>query len=178
MNVQLSAAIVALALFTFSPARAGDLIAEVRVGASDVLGSGDSRDRGLVGTAELYIAPLHSSKDGLAKVLLEPRIQIGVSGGTAATDQAYAGLNWHLPVTDRFFVEAGAGGTVHNGDLDSGSGPLLGCRLLFREHAALGVRLSDDVNLTATIDHSSHAGLCDGPNDGLTHAGLAIGFKF
>lgn len=72
MNAQLSAAIIALALVSFSPARAGDLIAEVRVGASDVLGSGDSRDRGFVGTAEIYIAPLDSSKDGLAKVLPSP----------------------------------------------------------------------------------------------------------
>lgn len=62
---------------------------------------------------------------------------------------------------------------MHNGKLDSSPGALLGCRLLFREHAALGVRLTGDVNVMATIDHSSHAGLCDGPN-----AGLAIGLKF
>ncbi|MEV4607153.1 acyloxyacyl hydrolase [Neorhizobium sp. LMR1-1-1.1] len=30
----------------------------------------------------------------------------------------------------------------------------------------------------ATADHSSHANICDGPNDGITHAGLAIGVKF
>ncbi|CAN7515821.1 acyloxyacyl hydrolase [Pararhizobium sp. LjRoot238] len=32
--------------------------------------------------------------------------------------------------------------------------------------------------ILATADHSSHADLCDGPNDGLSHAGLAIGYKF
>ena len=69
-------------------------------------------------------------------------------------------------------------GTVHNGNLDSGTGPLLGCRLLFREHAALGMRVTDNVNLMATVDHSSHANLCDGPNDGITHAGLSLGVKF
>jgi hypothetical protein len=30
----------------------------------------------------------------------------------------------------------------------------------------------------ATIDHSSNANLCNGPNDGITHAGLAVGVRF
>ena len=98
--------------------------------------------------------------------------------GADATDQAYLGLNWHVPITEAFFAEIGAGGTVHNGNLDSGTGPLLGCRFLFREHAALGVRVSETVNVMATIDHSSNANLCNGPNDGITHAGLAVGVRF
>jgi lipid A 3-O-deacylase len=43
---------------------------------------------------------------------------------------------------------------------------------------AVGYRVTDDWQILATVDHSSHASLCDGPNDGLSHAGLAVGDKF
>ncbi|WP_411033912.1 acyloxyacyl hydrolase [Shinella sp. BYT-45] len=179
MKIFLAAALAAVSIgLHASPAAAGDLIDEVRVGVSGGLNGGSSEDKGVVGSAEVYIAPFQSSQTGLAKVLLEPRVQVGVSGGADATDQAYLGLNWHLPITETLFAEVGAGGTVHNGSLDSGPGPLLGCRFLFREHAALGVRVTDNVSVMATVDHSSSADLCDGPNDGLTHAGLSVGVKF
>lgn len=172
--------IAVTALLTALPASAmaGDLANEVRIGASGLLESESSHDKGVVGSAEIYLAPFETGHTGAAKVLLEPRVQIGVSGGANATDQIYAGLNWHVPITESFFAEIGAGGTVHNGSLDSGPGPRLGCRLLFREHAALGLAVTDNVNVLATVDHSSNANLCDGPNDGLTHAGLALGVKF
>ena len=161
-----------------TPAGAEDIIDEIRFGASTSIDSARSQDHGLVGSAEIYVAPFSSSKSGVAKVLLEPRIQVGISGGPSATDQIYTGLNWHVPITDTFFGEFGAGGTVHNGNLDSGAGPRLGCRLLFREHAALGIKVTGNVNVLATVDHSSNANLCDGPNDGLTHVGVALGVKF
>ena len=40
------------------------------------------------------------------------------------------------------------------------------------------MQVSEKVRVMATVDHSSNAGLCDGPNDGLTHAGLAVGVNF
>jgi hypothetical protein len=167
-----------LAMAFSQSAIAGDLIDEVRLGVSGMIDSDSSKDQGVVGSAEVYFAPFGTPATGLSDILTSPRIQLGVSGGTDATDQVYAGLNWHLPLGDKFFAEAGFGGTVHNGNLDNGDGPRLGCRLLFREQLALGMRLTDRVNLVATADHSSHADLCDGPNDGLTHAGLAVGVKF
>jgi lipid A 3-O-deacylase len=160
------------------PASAGEIFDEVRFGANSSIESARSSDHGPIGSAEIYLAPFSSSRTGVAKILLEPRIQVGVSGGSGATDQVYTGLNWHVPLTETVFAEFGAGGTVHNGNLDSGSGPRLGCHLLFREHAALGVKVTDTVSVLATVDHSSNANLCDGPNDGLTHAGLALGLKF
>jgi lipid A 3-O-deacylase len=170
---------VAASFFVSSQAAyAGDIVDEVRIGVGGLLESSSSQQSGLLGSAEIYFAPFDSSYTGIGKIFLEPRVQLGVSGGTDAVDQAYAGLNWHVPITERFFAEFGAGGTVHNGNLDSGDGPRLGCRFLFREHASLGVAVTDKVNVLATIDHSSHANLCDGPNDGLTHAGLQLGVKF
>ncbi|MGE6785297.1 acyloxyacyl hydrolase [Ensifer adhaerens] len=53
-----------------------------------------------------------------------------------------------------------------------------GCRLHFRENAAAGVRLDEHWNVSASVEHTSHANLCDGPNNGLTRAGLALGYKF
>jgi lipid A 3-O-deacylase len=167
-----------LGLAFVQPVFAGDLVDEVRLGGGGLLQGDSSKDRGVVGSAEIYLAPFKTSRTGISAVLLEPRIQLGVSGGPDATDQAYAGLNWHVPLGETFFAEAGFGGTVHNGSLDTGDRPHLGCRFLFREHVALGMRLTETVNLMATADHSSHANLCDGPNDGLTHVGLAVGVKF
>ena len=179
MKIFLAVALTAASYGVYAPCvTAGDLVDEVRLGVSGVIAGKSAEDKGVVGSAEVFIAPFHSSQTGVAKVLLEPRVQVGVSGGADATDQAYLGLNWHLPITETFFAEVGAGGTVHNGNLDSGTGPRLGCRFLFREHAALGMQVSEKVRVMATVDHSSNAGLCDGPNDGLTHAGLAVGVKF
>lgn len=169
---------VAPLVFLPAAAQAGELLDEFRIGVSGILDSDSSGDKGFVGSAEVFLAPFESTHSGVAKVLLEPRVQLGVSGGSSGTDQVYTGLNWHLPLGETFFAEAGFGGTVHNGNLDSGEGPLLGCRFLFREHVALGMKVTDTVSVMATADHSSHANLCDGPNDGITHAGLAIGVKF
>lgn len=164
--------------FVAAQAQAGEFVDEVRIGVGGLLESSSSDESGVVGSAEVYFAPFASDHTGIGKIFLEPRIQLGVSGGPNTTDQVYTGLNWHVPISERFFAEFGAGGTVHNGSLDSGPGPRLGCRLLFREHAALGLAVTENVNMLATIDHSSNANLCDGPNDGLTHAGLALGVKF
>jgi hypothetical protein len=177
MKLVFAAAAIAPLLFSSIDGQAGEIFDEIRFGGSGLIDSDSSKDRGFVGSAEAFFAPFGSSEDGLHKALT-PRVQVGVSGGASATDQIYAGLNWHLPIGDRFFAEAGIGGTVHNGSLDSGDGPRLGCRLLFRENFVLGVKVTEKVSLMATADHSSHANICDGPNDGLTHAGLAIGVKF
>ena len=171
-------------LTTAAPALAADgVFDEMRFGVTTSIASGDKQEDGVFPSFTVYFDPLDA--DGaidLGEKLLRPRIHAGAAVATSSNgvNQAYAGLSWTFDMTKRLFVEFGAGGTVHDGDLDNpnGSGPELGCRFLFREYAAAGVRLDEHWNVSATVEHASHANLCDGPNNGLTRAGLAIGYKF
>ena len=155
---------------------------ELRFGVSASINTGNSRESGLFPSATVFFDPLSSGTAATwQQTLLEPRIYLGASAGTGSgVDQVYGGFSWTADITSRLFVELGLGGTVHNGNLDGGSGkgPDLGCRLLFREQVALGYRVTDQWQIMATADHSSHANLCDGPNNGLSHAGLAVGYRF
>jgi hypothetical protein len=118
---------------------------------------------------------------GLDK-LIRPRVHLGATVSTAGeANQVYAGFSWTANVTDRFSLELGFGGTLHDGDLDDsdgGDGPKLGCRALFHEYAAAGYNLTESWTISAQIEHSSHAELCDGPNNGLSRAGILVGYKF
>lgn len=155
---------------------------ELRFGVSASLSRGNSHESGIFPSATIFFDPLSSgTATTWQQTILEPRIYLGASVGTGdGVDQIFGGFSWTADITSRLFVELGLGGTIHNGKLDgsSGKGPDLGCRLLFREQIALGYRVTDNWQILATADHSSHANLCDGPNDGLSHAGLAIGYKF
>lgn len=171
-------------LLSPAPAIAGDgIFDEMRFAATASISNGDKREDGVFPSITVFLDPLDAdgAKD-LGEKLLRPRIHAGAAVATSSegANQVYGGLSWTFDVTKRFFVELGAGGTVHDGNLkaDGTSGPKLGCRLLFREYAAAGVRFDDHWNLSATVEHASHAELCDGPNDGLTRAGLALGYTF
>ncbi len=113
--------------------------------------------------------------------LLNPRLHIGGSLNTAGdTSQAYFGATWDYRMTDSLFVEGSFGGVVHDGDLKRAPGantPALGCRVMFRESVSVGIELTENLRLMATVDHISNAGLCNF-NDGLTTAGIRIGYKF
>ncbi|MEI2299801.1 acyloxyacyl hydrolase [Ensifer sp. MJa1] len=176
--------VVTTTLTAAAPALAADgLFDEMRFGVTTSIASGDKQEDGVFPSFTVYFDPLDA--DGAADLgekLLRPRIYTGAAVATSSNgvNQAYGGLSWTFDMTKRLFVEFGAGGTVHDGDLDDpdGDGPQLGCRFLFREYAAAGVRLDDHWNVSATVEHASHANLCDGPNSGLTCAGLALGYKF
>ncbi|WP_141690434.1 MULTISPECIES: acyloxyacyl hydrolase [unclassified Ensifer] len=167
-----------------APAIAGDgIFDEMRFGTTASINNGDNREHGVFPSFTVFLDPLDAdgAKD-LGEQLLRPRIHAGAAIATSSegANEVYGGLSWTFDVTKRFFVELGAGGTVHDGELhaDGTLGPKLGCRLLFREYAAAGLRFDEHWNLSATVEHASHAELCDGPNDGLTRAGLALGYKF
>ncbi|MDW9416009.1 acyloxyacyl hydrolase [Sinorhizobium meliloti] len=156
---------------------------ELRFGATTSIGDGSNQEDGVFPSVTVFFDPLGAgSANGLAEKILRPRIHAGASVATSSSgaSEIYAGLSWDADITERFFIELGAGATVHDGDLndDGSDGPKLGCRLLFREYAAAGYRFDDHWNLSATVEHASNANLCDGPNDGLTRAGLMLGYTF
>ncbi|WP_331374420.1 acyloxyacyl hydrolase [Sinorhizobium chiapasense] len=156
---------------------------EIRFGATTSIGDGDNHESGVFPSFTIFFDPLGAdSATGIAEKILRPRIHAGASIATSSSgvNEVYGGFSWDADLTERLFVELGVGATVHDGDLndDGTSGPKLGCRLLFREYAAAGYRFDDHWNLSATLEHASNADVCNGPNDGLTRAGLMLGYKF
>lgn len=92
----------------------------------------------------------------------------------------YAGVAWTVPVMDTpVFLEASFGGAVHNGATLGATYPArnLGCSVLFRQSASVGVMLTENASIMATIDHASNANLC-ADNRGLTNMGVRLGWKF
>jgi len=155
---------------------------EVRFGALAATDSGYSFDEsGAFVTGMVFFDPWnHDEAQGFDK-LTRPRIHVGADLATAdEASQIYAGFSWTANITDFLFLEAGFGGSLNNGDLDEDGtrGPKLGCHALFHEYAAVGVNLDPKWRIVGQIEHSSHAGLCSGPNDGLTRAGILVGYKF
>jgi hypothetical protein len=103
---------------------------------------------------------------------------LNFDGGTSF---AYAGLSWTVDLTPNVFVEGSFGGAIHNGK-DRPDHPLdrhqaLGCSPLFRESGSVGVRLSANWSLMATVEHLSDLGTCS-DNRGLTNIGARVGYSF
>jgi hypothetical protein len=156
---------------------------EVRTGGSFSVQPND--DSGLIIRGEvLFRSFVPPFQNYFANTLFRPRIHVGGNLATAedGISQVFAGLTWHFPIYDRFFLEATFGGTVHNGPLESADDGLdLGCHLLFRESIGVGVDLGERWRVLVAADHSSHAGLCDdgnAGNSGLTHVGAYVGYRF
>jgi hypothetical protein len=111
-----------------------------------------------------------------------PRPHIGGSLNTAGkTSFAYTGLTWTVDLTSRVFVEGTFGAAIHNGPTHHGFIPpdrqALGCSPLFRESGSVGVKLSTNWSLMATVEHLSNGGTC-AENRGLTNVGARIGYAF
>ena len=153
---------------------------EVRAGAVYPVQPND--DSGVTLSGQLYFRSfVPPFQNYLMNTLLRPRVHVGgnFATGDDPINQVYAGLTWHFPIYDRFFFEGSFGGTWHDGPLESpGDGLDLGCEVLFRESVAVGVDVGQRWRVLASADHSSHAGLCDGGNSGITHAGVYVGYLF
>lgn len=92
----------------------------------------------------------------------------------------YGGVSWTVPVFDSpVFVEASFGGAVHNGAALGAAAPArnLGCSVLFRESASVGVMVNENASIMATIEHASNANLC-ADNRGMTNMGIRFGWTF
>lgn len=163
-------------------ANAGEQIFdELRFGASASVQSGHSREDGVFPEITALFDPFgYDGAVGWQQQLMHPRVHLGTSiGASGEATQFFTGFTWTVDFNEKLFAEAGFGGVIHTGDLDGdGDGPELGCRLLFHEYVGAGYRFTPHWNVMAEIAHSSHANLCDGPNDGMTRAGLQVGYKF
>lgn len=156
----------------------GGILDEVRLG---VLGFWQDNAESLDGvyvTGQVLFDPFVRPFDNwILNVLLRPRPHIGATGSPDGPEQLFAGLTWNAPVWRNLFVEASFGGTIHNAELHNAQ-VAVGCRVLFRESLGVGIDFGQHWRAMVGVDHSSHAELCDEDNDGLTHLGGYIGYRF
>ena len=110
-----------------------------------------------------------------------PRVHVGTTANFAGkTSQLYSGLTWDYDITRRVFVEGTFGGSFNDGDTARHPAPghnAIGCHPMFRESASLGLRITDNVSVLGTIEHTSNAGFCK-QNRGLTNMGGRIAYTF
>ena len=156
----------------------GGILDEVRLGVLAFWQTNADSEEGVYVTGQVLFDPFVAPFDNwILDILLRPRPHIGGNASLSGTDQLFGGLTWSVPIGRIFFAEASFGGTIHNGPLENAQ-VALGCRVLFRESIAVGANLGEHWRVVAGIDHSSHAELCGNDNDGLTHVGGSLGYRF
>lgn len=168
----------------FGPQMAGaSPFDEVRIGAvSQGLGPfSPNKEDGVGINGELLFRSVVNSVPGGS---LRPHAGITVATGENATSQIYAGLTWEQRFARRFFLDAGVGVAVHDGETDFDpfdpdflDKSYLGCRALFRLSAGLGYMVTDRVSASVHVDHISNADICD-ENEGLDNTGVRLGYRF
>lgn len=157
-------------------------LSELRFGlsAQDPWGP-EGRDGSANLTGEILLSKPFTASDLFTSYFI-PRPHIGGSlNFDGNTSFAYTGLTWTLDLTPSVFVEGSLGGAIHNGK-DHVNDPFsdrqsLGCSPLFRESGSVGVRLSANWSVMATVEHLSNAGACS-DNRGLTNIGARVGYSF
>jgi len=95
------------------------------------------------------------------------------------TSKFYGGIIWELNFPNGFFLAAGLGAAVHNGELDTDDKDekSLGSRVLFRIPIEFGYQVTARHSLSILFDHVSNAGLAS-PNEGLDTIGIRYGYTF
>jgi lipid A 3-O-deacylase len=160
------------------------ILDEIKLGlmAHDIPLGGHHRESGEDVNAEvLFTSP------SFMRYILSPRPHFGVdANGSGNTSNYYAGLTWggvfYRPGWSRgdgFFGYFSEGGSVNDGKIST-TNPTrksLGSHVLFKEGLDLGYQLNDVISLAAYVDHISNAGLAN-RNEGLTSAGMRVGYKF
>ncbi|MEE9299859.1 MAG: acyloxyacyl hydrolase [Alphaproteobacteria bacterium] len=113
-------------------------------------------------------------------LIAAPRPHLGLHVNTQGdTSQLFAGLTWTFELGYGVFVGADFGLAVHDGELRTSddSTKELGLRVLFREAAEIGFRITDRNSVSVVLDHISNGGLAD-ENEGLDNFGLRYGYIF
>jgi lipid A 3-O-deacylase len=164
------------------PAAKPSLLSEFRFGfsAQDPWGT-DGRGNSANLTGEILFAKPFTASDLFTSYFI-PRPHVGGSLNLdGQTSFAYAGLSWTVDITPALFVEGSIGGAFHNDDKRatplSPNRESLGCSPLFRESGSVGVRLSANWSVMATLEHLTNGGACS-ENRGLTNVGARVGYTF
>ncbi len=153
------------------------ILSELRLGvmAHDVGAFGRQEEGGVNANVEfMFVSP------ELLSAIWSPRPHAGFSvNSSSGTNQAYLGLTWTWEFFEKAFIEGSLGGAYHDGANETTviGQKSLGCKVLFRESAALGYRLTEKHNLSVMLDHISNAGLCTS-NEGLDTLGVRYGYRF
>jgi lipid A 3-O-deacylase len=156
----------------------GGIFSEVRLGVLAFWQDNASTEQGAYVTGQVLFDPFVPRFDKwYLNVLLRPRPHVGFTASPWGTDQLFGGLTWNAPLGRIFFIEGSFGGTIHDGPL-TGAQVAVGCRVLFRESLGLGANIGEHWRVIAGVDHSSHAELCGLDNDGLSHIGASVGYRF
>jgi len=111
-----------------------------------------------------------------------PRPAVGGTINFGGREQMiHAGLNWHLPIFQTpFFLEGGLGLAAITGythDAPPGFRNL-GCHTTGYFQGSIGANIGENWTAMLTVEHSSHAWICDPENSGLNAMGVRIGYKF
>jgi lipid A 3-O-deacylase len=167
------------AIGSAAPARAGDLVSELKLGvlAHDVpdLWSGFQREEG---TADINIEALLSPSAAFFGGTLRPAVGASINTG-GQTSHAYIDARWQYETPGGAFLGLGVGAAIHDGNLDA-SDPdrkALGSTLLFHIPAELGYRLDDHNSFSLYFEHISNAYTQD-ENEGLDRLGVRYGYRF
>jgi hypothetical protein len=153
-------------------------ISEIRIGGTALDPTSPESGSGSLTGEILSVRPFMASDPTMN--LFIPRLHVGGSLNLdGKTSFGYAGLTWTFDITPAVFIEGSFGGAVHDGETD----PIepyrdaLGCHALFRESGSIGLRMSPNWSVMATVEHLSNAGLCSN-NRGLTNVGVRVGYTF
>ncbi|WP_196260202.1 acyloxyacyl hydrolase [Pelagibacterium limicola] len=111
-----------------------------------------------------------------------PRIEMGGTFNLAGRREnfVHANLNWQIGLFETpLYLELGFGASLTDGALSGATAPArnFGCPLNFYESFGIGAHLSETVTATLVYEHISNLGICT-PNDGISHVGVQVGFKF
>ncbi|WP_210485352.1 acyloxyacyl hydrolase [Microvirga antarctica] len=157
------------------------LLSEFRFGFSSQAPWGSQyRDGSANLTGEILFAKPFTASDLFTSYFI-PRPHVGGSlNFDGETSFAYAGLSWTVDITPSLFVEGSLGGAFHDNNkrpFASRTEQALGCSPLFREAGSVGVRLSANWSVMATVERLSASSSCS-DSRGLTNVGARVGYSF